>query len=73
MAEFADAVIMKHKYTVKYALKTNSIWKCKSTIRLFIIVSHKSKLNNFITWKYALKVILFKNQRIKGYSKSVIE
>lgn len=60
-AKFAESVIMKYKYTVKYALKTNSIWKCKSTVGLFIVVSHKIKLNNFITWKCILKVLLFKN------------
>lgn len=27
VAEFAESVIMKSKYAVKYALKTNSTWK----------------------------------------------
>lgn len=35
VAEYAESVIMKHKYTVKYALKMNSMWKCKSTGELF--------------------------------------
>lgn len=43
VAEFAESVIMKHKYTVKYALKMNSAWKCKSTVGLFTVVSYKIK------------------------------
>lgn len=48
VAEFAESVIVKHKYIVKYALKMNSIWKCKSTVELFTIVCHKIKLNNYL-------------------------
>lgn len=44
VAEFPESVIMKHKYMVKYALKTNLIWKCKSPVRLFAIASYKIKL-----------------------------
>lgn len=49
VAEFAESVTMKLKYAVKYALKTNSTWKCKSTERLFTVVPQKIKLNNFPT------------------------